>query len=135
MKKIKVIDLMTKRHAISRMRAAEVMNKLDSELEHCRRVTDELNELANEKSNTTEVSTSYLFQAERYLVMKLMAQKEILLNRQDYLSDEISSASKNVSAIQSKIDLINELKLQKLGELKAKQQDFEEQELQTMKKR
>ena len=135
MKKIKVLDLMTKRHAISRMRAAEVMNKLDSELEHCRCVTDELNELANEKSNTTEVSTSYLFQAERYLVMKLMAQKEILLNRQDYLSDEISSASKNVSAIQSKIDLINELKLQKLGELKAKQQDFEEQELQTMKKR
>ena len=135
MKKIKVLDLMTKRHAISRMRAAEVMNKLDSELEHCRRVTDELNELANEKSNTTEVNTSYLFQAERYLVMKLMAQKEILLNRQDYLSDEISSASKNVSAIQSKIDLINELKLQKLGELKAKQQDFEEQELQTMKKR
>ena len=135
MKKIKVLDLMTKRHAISRMRAAEVMNKLDSELAHCRRVTDELNELANEKSNTTEVSTSYLFQAERYLVMKLMAQKEILLNRQDYLSDEISSASKNVSAIQSKIDLINELKLQKLSELKAKQQDFEEQELQTMKKR
>ena len=83
----------------------------------------------------TEVSTSYLFQAERYLVMKLMAQKEILLNRQDYLSDEISSASKNVSAIQSKIDFINELKLQKLGELKAKQRDFEEQELQTMKKR
>ena len=135
MKKIKVLDLMTKRHAISRMRAAEVMNKLDSELEHCRRVTDELNELANEKSNTTEVSTSYLFQAERYLVMKLMAQKEILLNRQDYLSDEISSASKNVSAIQSKIDRINELKLQKLGEFRAKQQDFEEQELQTMKKR
>ena len=135
MKKIKVLDLMTKRHAISRMRAAEVLNKLDNELEHCRRVTDELNELANEKSNTPEVSTSYLFQAERYLVMKLMAQKEILLNRQDYLSDEISSASKNVSAIQSKIDLINELKLQKLGELKAKQQDFEEQELQTMKKR
>ena len=135
MKKIKVLDLMTKRHAISRMRAAEVLNKLDNELENCRRVTDELNELANEKSSISEVSTSYLFQAERYLVMKLMAQKEILLNRQDYLSDEISSASKNVSAIQSKIDLINELKLQKLGELKAKQQDFEEQELQTMKKR
>ena len=135
MKKIKVLDLMTKRHAISRMRAAEVLNKLDNELENCRRVTDELNELANEKSSTTEVSTSYLFQAERYLVMKLMAQKEILLNRQDYLSDEISSASKNVSAIQSKIDLINELKLQKLGEFKAKQQDFEEQELQSMKKR
>ena len=135
MKKIKVLDLMTKRHAISRMRAAEVLNKLDNELETCRRITDELNELANEKSNTTEVSTSYLFQAERYLVMKLMAQKEILLNRQDYLSDEISSASKNVSAMQCKIDLINELKLQKLGDLKAKQQDFEEQELQTMKKR
>ena len=135
MKKIKVLDLMTKRHAISRMRAAEVLNKLDNELENCRRITDELNELANEKSNTTEASTSYLFQAERYLVMKLMAQKEILLNRQDYLSDEISSASKNVSAIQCKIDLINELKLQKLGDLKAKQQDFEEQELQTMIKR
>ena len=135
MKKVKVLDLMTKRHAISRMRAAEVLNKLDNELENCRRVTDELNELANEKASISEVSTSYLFQAERYLVMKLMAQKEILLNRQDYLSDEISSASKNVSVIQSKIDFINELKLQKLGELKTKQQDFEEQELQIMKKR
>ena len=135
MKKVKVLDLMTKRHAISRMRAAEVLNKLDNELENCRRVTDELNELANEKSSISEVSTSYLFQAERYLVMKLMAQKEILLNRQDYLSDEISSASKNVHAIQSKIDRIKELKLQKLGEFKAKKQDFEEQELQTMKKR
>ena len=126
---------MTKRHAISRMRAAEVLNKLDNELENCRRVTDELNELANEKSSISEVSTSYLFQAERYLVMKLMAQKEILLNRQDYLSDEISSASKNVNAIQSKIDRIKELKLQKLGEFKTKKQDFEEQEFQTMKKR
>ena len=135
MKKIKVLDLMTKRHAISRMRAAEVLNKLDNELENCRRVTDELNELANEKSSISEVSTSYLFQAERYLVMKLMAQKEILPNRQDYLSDEISSASKNVHAIQSKIDRIKELKLQKLGEFKAKKQDFEEQEFQTMKKR
>ena len=126
---------MTKRHAISRMRAAKVLNKLDNELENCRRVTDELNELANEKSSISEVSTSYLFQAERYLVMKLMAQKEILLNRQDYLSDEISSASKNVNAIQSKIDRIKELKLKKLGEFKTKKQDFEEQELQTMKKR
>ena len=126
---------MTKRHSISRMRAAEVLNKLDNELENCRRVTDELNELANEKSSISEVSTSYLFQAERYLVMKLMAQKEILLNRQDYLSDEISSASKNVNAIQSKIDRIKELKLKKLGEFKTKKQDFEEQELQTMKKR
>jgi len=135
MKKIKVLDLMTKRHAISRMRAAEVLNKLDNELENCRRVTDELNELANEKSSISEVSTSYLFQAERYLVMKLMAQKEILLNRQDYLSDEISSASKNVNAIQSKIDRIKEIKLQKLGEFKTKKQDFEEQEFQTMKKR
>ena len=135
MKKVKVLDLMTKRHAISRMRAAEVLNKLDNELENCRRVTDELNELANEKSSISEVSTSYLFQAERYLVMKLMAQKEILLNRQDYLSDEISSASKNVNAIQSKIDRIKEIKLQKLGEFKTKKQDFEEQEFQTMKKR
>ena len=126
---------MTKRHAISRMRAAEVLNKLDNELENCRRVTDELNELANEKTSMSEVSTSYLFQAERYLIMKLMAQKEILLNRQDYLSNEISSASKNVSVIQSKIDFINELKLQKLGEFKTKKQDFEEQEFQTMKKR
>jgi chaperonin cofactor prefoldin len=117
------------------MRAAKVLNKLDNELENCRRVTDELNELANEKSSISEVSTSYLFQAERYLVMKLMAQKEILLNRQDYLSDEISSASKNVNAIQSKIDRIKELKLKKLGEFKTKKQDFEEQELQTMKKR
>ena len=83
MKKLRVLDLMGKRQLLSRQRASEVVSKLDSELTNCKKITNDLEELANEKSKSDSPVNSYSFQAERQLVMKLMAQKQILLNRQD----------------------------------------------------
>ena len=89
MKKLRVLNLMGKKQLLSRQRATEVVNKLDSELTNCKKITNDLEELANEKSKSLGPVNSYSFQAERQLVMKLMAQKQILLNRQDFLVDEI----------------------------------------------
>ena len=135
MKKLRVLDLMGKRQLLSRQRATEVVNKLDSELANCKKITNDLEELANEKSKSDSPVNSYSFQAERQLVMKLMAQKQILLNRQDFLVDEISSASKGVSAIQAKIDFLEDAKSNELRKAHANRSNLEEEELQITKKR
>jgi NAD-specific glutamate dehydrogenase len=135
MKKLRVLDLMGKRQLLSRQRATEVVNKLDSELANCKKITNDLEELANEKSKSDSPVNSYSFQAERQLVMKLMAQKQILLNRQDFLVDEISSASKGVSAIQAKIDFLEDAKSNELRKAHANRTNLEEEELQITKKR
>ena len=135
MKKLRVLDLMGKRQLLSRQRATEVVNKLDSELANCKKITNDLEELANEKSKSGSPVNSYSFQAERQLVMKLMAQKQILLNRQDFLVDEISSASKGVSAIQAKIDFLEDAKSNELRKAHANRTNLEEEELQITKKR
>ena len=135
MKKLRVLDLMGKRQLLSRQRATEVVNKLDSELTNCKKITNDLEELAKEKSKSDGPLNSYSFQAERQLVMKLMAQKQILLNRQDFLVDEISSASKGVSAIQAKIDFLEDAKSNELRKAQANRSNLEEEELQITKKR
>lgn len=135
MKKLRVLDLMGKRQLLSRQRATEVVNKLDSELANCKKITNDLEELANEKSKSLGPINSYSFQAERQLVMKLMAQKQILLNRQDFLVDEISSATKGVSAIQAKINFLEDEKLNELKKVQDNRSNLEEEELQITKKR
>jgi len=135
MKKLRILDLMGKRQLLSRQRASEVVSKLDSELTNCKKITNDLEELANEKSKSLGTINSYSFQAERQLVMKLMAQKQILLNRQDFLVDEISSASKGVSAIQAKIDFLEDAKSNELRKAHANRSNLEEEELQITKKR
>ena len=135
MKKLRVLDLIGKRQLLSRQRATEVVNKLDSELANCKKITNDLEELANEKSKSLGPINSYSFQAERQLVMKLMAQKQILLNRQDFLVDEISSATKGVSAIQAKINFLEDAKLNELKKVQDNRSNLEEEELQITKKR
>lgn len=135
MKKLRVLDLMGKKQLLSRQRASEVVSKLDSELTNCKKITNDLEELANEKSKSLGPVNSYSFQAERQLVMKLMAQKQILLNWQDFLVDEISSASKGVSAIQAKIDFLEDAKSNELRKAHANRSNLEEEELQITKKR
>jgi hypothetical protein len=135
MKKLRVLDLMGKRQLLSRQRATEVVNKLDSELANCKKITNDLEELANEKSKSLGPINSYSFQAERQLVMKLMAQKQILQNRQDFLVDEISSATKGVSAIQAKINFLEDAKLNELKKVQDNRSNLEEEELQITKKR
>ena len=125
MKKLRVLDLMGKKQLLSRQRASEVVSKLDSELTNCKKITNDLEELANEKSKSLGPVNSYSFQAERQLVIKLMAQKQILLNRQDFLVDEISSASKGVSAIQAKIDFLEDAKSNELRKAHANRSNLE----------
>ena len=88
MSKIKILDLMRKKELVSRQSASAVVGKLDAELEKCIRVTNDIDEIAHQKSSFSKKSDCYSFQSDRQLLLKLMEQKEILLNRQEFLYDE-----------------------------------------------
>jgi hypothetical protein len=67
--------------------------------------------------------------------MKLMSQKEIMNNRQDFLTVEMDNMSKNLSEIQSKIQLLEKKeKEENLEQHKMRDQKFDD-ELQVYKKR
>jgi len=79
--------------------------------------------------------SGYAFQSDRHLIMKLMSQKEIMNNRQDFLTVEMDNMSKNLSEIQSKIQLLEKKeKEENLEQHKMRDQKFDD-ELQVYKKR
>ena len=99
MSKIKILDLMKKKELVSRQSASDVVGKLNAELEKCKRVTNDIDEIARQKSSFSKKSDCYSFQSDRQLLLKLMEQKEILLNRQEFLSDEKQSASGGLASV------------------------------------
>ena len=106
MKKIRTIRAMRARENLSRQKASGALSRLSEELNKCRNVAEDLKQLADEKTSLLGEVSGYAFQSDRHLIMKLMSQKEIMNNRQDFLTVEMDNISKNLSEIQSKIQLL-----------------------------
>ena len=110
MKKIRTIRAMRARENLSRQKASGALSRLSEELNKCRNVAEDLKQLADEKTSLLGEVSGYAFQSDRHLIMKLMSQKEIMNNRQDFLTVEMDNMSKNLSEIQSKIQLLEKKK-------------------------
>jgi flagellar biosynthesis chaperone FliJ len=135
MKKIRTIRAMRARENLSRQKASGVLSRLSEELNKCRNVAEDLKKLADEKTSLSGEVSGYAFQSDRHLIMKLMSQKEIMNNRQDFLTDEMDNMSKNLSEIQSKIQLLEKKEKEEyLEQNKMRDQKFDD-ELQVYRKR
>ena len=135
MKKIRTIRAMRARENLSRQKASGALSRLSEELNKCRNVAEDLKQLADEKTSLLGEVSGYAFQSDRHLIMKLMSQKEIMNNRQDFLTVEMDNMSKNLSEIQSKIQLLEKKeKEENLEQHKIRDQKFDD-ELQVYKKR
>ena len=86
MKKVKQINLLQTKEKINQNKTISHLANIQSEAEKCLKVGTELEEIAKQKTSVKERVTSYSFQADRQLVQKVMEQREILLNRQEYLA-------------------------------------------------
>ncbi len=135
MTKIRTIKVMRARENLSRQKASGALSKLSDELEKCRNVAEDLKQLADEKTKLSGKVSSYAFQSDRHLIMKLMSQKEIMNNRQDFLKDEMESMSKNLSAIQSKIQLLEKKEREEYIKQRQIRDRKSDEELQVTKKR
>ena len=135
MKKIRTIRAMRAREKLSRQKASGALSRLSEELNKCRNVAEDLKQLADEKTSLLGEVSGYAFQSDRHLIMKLMSQKEIMNNRQDFLTVEMDNISKNLSEIQSKIQLLEKKEKEEyLEQHKMRDQKFDD-ELQVYRKR
>ena len=84
---------------------------IKTEAEKCRKVGKELEEITKRKNNENQEVTTYSFQADRQLVHKLMEQREILSNRQEFLKQEQVAITKVISNSKAKADILEKKKL------------------------
>ena len=84
---------------------------IKTEAEKCKKVGKELEEITKRKTNENQEITTYSFQADRQLVHKLMEQREILSNRQEFLKQEQVAITKVISNSKAKADILEKKKL------------------------
>ena len=127
MKKVKQIGLLQTKEKLNQNKTISHLADIELEVEKCLKVENELEEIAKQKSSERERVSSYSFQANRHLVQKVMEQREIIQNRQEYLAKEKIAAAQEISRSKAKTDVLEKRKrLERakiLAESEIKQED------------
>ena len=111
MKKIKQLNLLQTKEKLNQRKTISHLVGLKTEAEKCRKVSKELEEITKRKNNKNQEITTYSFQADRQLVQKLMEQREIITNRQEFLKQEQVAINKEISNSKAKTDILEKKKL------------------------
>ena len=111
MKKIKQLNLLQTKEKLNQRKTISHLVDLKTEAEKCRKVSKELEEITKRKNDENEEITAYSFQADRQLVHKLMEQREILSNRQEFLKQEQVAVTKEITKSKAKNDILEKKKL------------------------
>ena len=110
MKKVKQIGLLQTKEKLNQNKTISHLADIELEVEKCLKVENELEEIAKQKSSETERVSSYSFQANRHLVQKVMEQREIIQNRQEFLEKEKIAAAQEISRSKAKTDVLEKRK-------------------------
>jgi hypothetical protein len=111
MKKIKQLNLMQTKEKLNQQKTISHLVDIKTEAEKCKKIGKELEEITKRKTNENQEITTYSFQADRQLVHKLMEQREILSNRQEFLKQEQVAITKVISNSKAKADILEKKKL------------------------
>ena len=103
MKKIKQLSLLQTKEKLNQRKTISHLVGLKTEAEKCRKVGKELEEITKRKNNENQQINTYAFQADRQLVQKLMEQREIISNRQEFLKQEQVAITKEISFLRLKL--------------------------------
>ena len=112
MKKVKQINLLQTKEKLKQQKIISHLAQIQSEAEKCLKIGKDLEELAKDKADEKEVGSTYAFQSNRQLVQKLMEQREILLNRQEFLEQEKIATSIEINRSMAKNEVLEKRKLQ-----------------------
>ena len=127
MRKIKQINLLQTKEKLNQRKTISHLESLNAEAEKCEKVSKELEEIAKEKNTEVNKASVYSFQANRQLLQKLMEQREILVNRQEFLHNEKMAVTSKISQSKAKNDLLERKKLQEKVKL-ASEKEFKREE-------
>ena len=127
MRKIKQINLLQTKEKLNQRKTISHLESLNAEADKCKQGSNELEEIAKEKNNEINKASAYSFQANRQLLQKLMEQREILVNRQEFLNNEKIAVTSKISQSKAKNDLLERKKLQEKVKL-ASEKEFKREE-------
>ena len=102
---------MQTKEKLNQQKTISLLIDIKTEAEKCKKVGKELEEITKRKNNENQEITTYSFQADRQLVQKLMEQREILSNRQEFLKQEQVAITKVISNSKAKADILEKKKL------------------------
>jgi len=102
-RKARLLELLRSREKVKRSRALLQSKQLNEEYSKCDAITAQLTTLTTEKSLENSTCLGSQFLRDRYLVMKLMEQKDILENRKEFLGAELEISNRVVAQTQNKI--------------------------------
>ena len=118
MKKIKLLKLLEARAQLKRQKESQEVDRLNTEVVKCSKIALDLDDISREKASDIQPQNVYTFKSDRHLIMKVMQQKEIINNREDFLKDELKSAIGNLSKTSAKLDRLKRAKDQVLSSKK-----------------
>ena len=111
MKKIKKLNLLQTKEKLNQRKTISHLVDVKTEADKCKKVGQEIEEITKQKSNENDEVSSYSFQANRQLVQKLMEQKEILSNRQEFLKQEQVAITLEINKSKARNDIIEKKKM------------------------
>ena len=111
MKKIKQLNLLQTKEKLNQRKTISHLVDLKGEAAKCQKVGQELEEITKQKMTENNEVTAYSFQANRQLMQKLMEQREILSNRQEFLKEEQLAVTREINKSKAKTDILEKKKL------------------------
>ena len=106
------------RAQLKRQKESQEVDRLNTEVVKCSKIALDLDDISREKASDVQPQNVYTFKSDRHLIMKVMQQKEIINNREDFLKDELKSAIGKLSKTSAKIDRLKRAKGQVLSSKK-----------------
>ena len=135
MKKIKQLSLLQTKEKLNQRKTISHLVDLKTEAEKCKKVGKELEEITKRNNNEYQEINTYTFQADRQLVQKLMEQREIISNRQEFLKQEQVAITKEISFSKAKNDILEKRKTkEKVKVLNKNESKLEDQYNQIIKR-
>ena len=110
MKKIKQLSLLQTKEKLNQRKTISHLVDIKTEAEKCKKVGEELEEITKRKNHKNQEINTYAFQADRQLVQKLMEQREIISNRQEFLKQEQAAITKEISNSKAKTNILEKRK-------------------------
>ena len=98
------------RAQLKRQKESQEVDRLNPEVVKCSKIGHELDDISREKASDVQPQNVYTFKSDRHLIMKVMQQKEIINNREDFLKDELKSAIGSLSKTSAKLDRLKRAK-------------------------
>ena len=135
MKKIKQLSLLQTKEKLNQRKTISHLVDIKTEAEKCKKVGEELEEITKRKNHENQEINTYAFQADRQLVQKLMEQREIISNRQEFLKQEQVAITREISNSKAKTNILEKRKTkERVKVLNKNESILEDQYNQTVKR-